>query len=334
MAELKALQAKVNQLNAALGQQEQELKQLRQAARQDADARAEVAHLKQNLQENLQATEQMQQDLAAATAVKADNSKDNGRLQQALDKSLQQSSALQKQLDVLAKSHSDNNQESKVLLAELNDSRKQNEGLQNQLVAVQRQAGKHQLENSVLQQQLAVAALQKEELEPKSAEEIRDYAIGSALAQDMLALLKERAAQGIDVDNRLALAGVKDTFAGKPKLQQAQIEKALDATEVVLSSNQQQQKLNTETAGSRYIEQFKNQKQVKKDASGYFYLVDSIGKGRIDVNSIVTVVVKESLANGKVIKDMDAAGTSITQPLSSFPRCSDLQLHSCKITAV
>lgn len=374
LAELKALQAKINQLNSTLGQQDQELKQLRQTARQDADARAEVAQLKQNLQENLQATEQMQQDLAAVSAVKAENSKDNGRLQQALDKSQQQSSTLQKQLDVLAKSHNDGHQESKALQAALNDSRQQASvlqkqldvllatqavsksgesetlkaqmaqskqqteaaqrqlatltgqaaekdrqmaALQNQLVALKEKAGEQQLENSVLQQQLA--AQQKEVIQPQSASEIRDYAIGTSFAEDMLALLKEKVAQGVKVNNLMALAGVQDTFAGKLKLQRDQIDKALDATEVALRSNQQQQNRNIVTAGSSYIEQFKQQKQVKKDASGYFYRIDNVGNGQVKADSVVTVVVKESLTNGKVIKDMEAAGTSITQPLGSFP---------------
>ncbi|MGM0512683.1 MAG: hypothetical protein ACQER3_08355, partial [Pseudomonadota bacterium] len=52
-----SLQAQIKQLNAALAQRDQELQQLRQAARQDADARAEVSQLKKTLQENLQATE-------------------------------------------------------------------------------------------------------------------------------------------------------------------------------------------------------------------------------------------------------------------------------------
>lgn len=296
VAELKNLQATVNRLNGTISQQEQELKQLRQAAQQDADARAEISQLKQNLQDNLQATEQMQQDLAAATAVKAESSQSNGKLQQALDKSQQQSSALQKQLDVLAKSHDDNNQENKALQAELNETRKQNESLQSQL-----------------------AAQQREIIEPKSKSEIRDYAIGNSLAEDMLALLKERAAQGIDVDNRLALAGVQDTFAGKLKLQQQQIDTALEATEVALRQNEQQQIQNTKAAGKRYIDQFAKQRQVKKEALGYLYRIDQPGKGTIDATSMISVVVKESLVNGKVVKDMATAGTSITQLLSSYP---------------
>lgn len=428
-SELKALQAKIERLNTTLAQQEQELKQLRQTAKQDADARAEVAQLKQNLQENLLATEQMQQDMKLATAVKSENAKDNSRLQQALDKSQQQSSALQKQLDVLAKSHNDNNQENKALQIALNESRKQaeeakkalvaltmkanekelkasllqkqldlliatqavksserdtlkaqaaqsnqqneavqkqlatltnqvkekaqqmavlqkqvealtvsnsekaqgnqtiqaaldesqkqREVLQDQLAALKVRADAQQQENSALQQRLVT--LQKADIEPKSVNEIRDYSIGSSLAEDMLALLKERATQGIEVDSRIALAGVQDTFAGQLKLLPDQIKKALDATEVALNSNEKQQKLNIETAGARYIEQFKKQKQVKKEPSGYFYRIDNTGSGPIGPNSIVTVVVKESLTNGKVIKDMDAAGTSITQPLSSYP---------------
>lgn len=446
VAELKTLQAKINQLNATVSQQDQELKQLRQSAQQDADARAEIAQLKQNLQENLRTTEQMQQDLAAATTAKSENKQDTSRLQQALDKSQQQSSLLQKQLDALALSQNDKNKENQALQTQLNESRKQNEevqktlavltakasekeqkasalqkqldamtvaqtgksseqdalkaqltqskkqseaaqqqlamltskaadgaqqmaalkkqletlaasegekaksnqtlqvaldesrkqseDLQSQLIALRDSASEKMRESSALEQQLT--ELQKSQndavVEPKTESEIRDYAIGSSLADDMLALLKERTAQGIKIDNRLALAGVQDAFAGKVKLPQEQIDKALQATEAALSANETQRTRETEAAGSRYIAQFKKQKQVKKDASGYFFRIDNAGKGKIDDTSIVSVVVKESLTNGKVIKDMEAAGTSIRQPLSSYPpmfrsALSQLQNH-------
>lgn len=317
--ELKALQAQINQLNGALSLKEQELTQLRQSIQQDTDARAEVAQLKQTLQENLQATERMQQELAVATSAKTENSKEGERLQQALEKSQQQSSLLQKQLDAMALSHNDNNKENKALREELNESQKQNESLQKELVSLKEKTGEQLLENSVLHQQLAVATMQKPVIEPKTTREIRDYAIGSSLAEDMLALLKERATQGVEVDTRLALAGVQDTFSGKLKLQQEQISHALDEAEEALNTNKEQLKKDTETAGLRYIEQFEKQKQVKKEPSGYLYRIDSTGKGKIGDNNIVSVVVKESLIDGKVIKDMEAAGTSITQPLSSYP---------------
>lgn len=337
-----SLQAQIKQLNAALAQRDQELQQLRQAARQDADARAEVSQLKKTLQENLQATEQMQQDMVAAATAKGENSNENGRLQQALDQSRQQSSALQKQLAALAKAHTDNSEENKALQAELNDSRQQaeqakkalaelsakaeakpilqlalDESLHNQLTMLKVANEQQQAENSRLQQQLATQP--REIIEPKSEREIRDYAIGSSLAEDMLALLKQRAAQGVEVDSRLALAGVQDTFAGKLKLQPEQIDKALDASEKLVQHNAQQQKLDTEKAGAVYIEQFAKQKQVKKEALGYFYRIDKVGKGAIGANNMVSVAVKESLINGKVVKDMQAAGTSVTQLLSSYP---------------
>lgn len=436
VTELKKLQAKINQLNTTLSQQERELKQLRQAAQQDATARDEVVRLKKNLQENLQSTEKMQQDLAAATALKTEHSKNSSQLTAALDKSQQQSSLLQQQLDALSQSHNENTQKNKELLVELNEkrkqieasqktlteltrqvsekdqktsalqkqldaltvtqsdnnserealkaqvaqskqqsdalqqqlteltarqtekeqqlvamkkefdtlvqsasektkssqvlqaaldqSRKQSEDLQNQLGSLKEKVGEQQLENGVLQQQLA--ALQKTVVEPKTEREIRDYSIGSSLAEDMLALLKEKAANGIEVDSRFALAGVQDTFAGKSLLPREKIDQALDAAEVAVNTNENQRKLKTEAAGLRYIEQFKKQKLVKKDPTGFFYRIDKPGKGKIDDNSIVTVAVKESLTDGKVIKDMQAAGTSIKQPLSSFPPMFKLAL--------
>ncbi|HGM5490319.1 TPA: FKBP-type peptidyl-prolyl cis-trans isomerase N-terminal domain-containing protein [Serratia fonticola] len=337
-----ALQAQIKQLNAALAQRDKELQQLRQAAQQDADARAEVSQLKKTLQENLQAAERMQQDMVAAATVKGEHSNENGRLQQALDQSRQQSSALQKQLAALAKAHSDNSQENKALHATLNDSRQQTEqakqalaelaaktpaktilqialeeSMQNQLTLLKVANEQQQVENSRLQHQLATQP--RETIELKSELEIRDYAIGTSLAEDMLALLKQRADQGVEVDSRLALAGVQDTFTGKLKLQPEQIDKALEASEKLLRRNEQQQKLGTEEAGARYIEQFAKQKQVKKEALGYFYRIDQVGEGAIGTNNMISVTVKESLINGKVIKDMQAAGSSVTQLLSSYP---------------
>lgn len=302
-----ALQAQIKQLNAALSQRDQELQQLRQAAPQDANARAEVSQLKKAQQENLQALDQSRQQSLA--------------LQAALNESRQQAEQAQQALAAL----SAKTQAKPIMQIALDES------LHNQLTMLKVANEQQQMENSRLQQQL-VATPPREIIEPKSELEIRDYAIGSSLAEDMLALLKERAAQGLEVDSRLALAGVQDTFAGKLKLQPEQIDKALDASEKMVHRNQQQQKLDTEKAGARYVEQFAKQKQVKKQPLGYFYRIDKAGKGTIGENNMISVVVKESLINGKVVKDMEAAGTSITQLLSSYPpifrtAISQLQNH-------
>lgn len=303
LRELKAQQAKINQLNATLAKQNTELKQLRQIAKADADARTEIEQLKKSLQDNLQNTEKMQQQLVAMTTAQSTKKQEDNKLRQALEKSQQQSSALQKQIDTLTISQ--------------NERATKNQELQQELAALKKQQAEKQQAATVV---------------PKSAAEIRDYAIGSSLGKDMLALLQEKAAQGIEVNDRMAFAGVQDTLNGKPQLPQDKIAKALFETEVALKEKEKQLKTETESKGAQYIAQFKKQKRAKQDPSGFYYRVDYLGDGKISPTDTVAVVVKESLIDGKVIKDMDVAGTSISQPLNSYPpmfkaAISQLQNH-------
>lgn len=58
---------------------------------------------------------------------------------------------------------------------------------------------------------------------------------------------------------------------------------------------------------------------MQKDALGFYYRVDYVGSGQINANDNVDIVVRESLPDGQVIKDMDLAGTTISLPLSQYP---------------
>lgn len=468
LRELKTLQSKANQQNAIIIKQRKELAALRNAAQAAKNSQGEVEQLKQTLQESLQSTKKMQQELSTMAAAQTDKSQNSDKLKSELNHSQQQSSILQKQLDVLTAVQAGHAKENEALLTSFNESKQKNESLQKQLgeltlqaknrqqkvnvlqtqldVLMATQLGKTQesqiltaslydnqqeidslngqvgallleiksknqekealgkqldtlasmqsgtnqesqklaaslneskQQNDLLQKQLNDLASQKKiteqelrkklddlavvqsntnqesqklltslneskqqsdaqqqeievlkknqsttatvKLSPKNSTEIRDYAIGTSLGNDMLSLLDEKVSQGIEVDSRLALAGVEDAFNGQYKLPQEKISKVLYEMEVSLNEKSKKSQEQNIQKGIRYIESFKKQKGVKKAPSGFYYQVNNSGSGKINPDDTVVVVVKESLTDGKVIKDMDIADTSISQPLDSYP---------------
>lgn len=70
--------------------------------------------------------------------------------------------------------------------------------------------------------------------------------------------------------------------------------------------------------GKEYQQQFAAQKGVLLKG-GIYSRIDYPGKGEIDDNDIVTVVIKESLIDGTVINDMEAEDKVWSQALSQYP---------------
>ncbi|WP_427192678.1 FKBP-type peptidyl-prolyl cis-trans isomerase N-terminal domain-containing protein [Serratia marcescens] len=156
-------------------------------------------------------------------------------------------------------------------------------------------------------------------IKPQGKAAVRDYAVGTALAKDMLALLAEREVEGVKVDKTLALAGVQDTFAGDLQVPDAALAEALSASEREVTQTQAQRKAQTEKAGQAYMTDFAKRKGVKKHPDGFLYRIDFAGNDAIADTDTVTIVVKESLTDGTVINDMDVSGTLVSQPLNAYP---------------
>jgi len=156
-------------------------------------------------------------------------------------------------------------------------------------------------------------------IKPQGKAAVRDYAVGTALAKDMLALLAEREVEGVKVDKTLALAGVQDTFAGDLQVPDAALAEALSASEREVTQTQAQRKAQTEKAGQAYMTDFAKRKGVKKHPDGFLYRIDFAGNDAIADTDTVTIVVKESLTDGTVINDMDVSGALVSQPLNAYP---------------
>lgn len=154
---------------------------------------------------------------------------------------------------------------------------------------------------------------------PENAIAYRDYAIGASLGASIISLLATREKQGVIVDKKLVIAGAEDAVFDQLKLSPEKIDKALRDTEAAIAAHEKQAGSQTELQGTRYIKQFMKQPKSKKAAQGFYYRIDSPGEGKINGSDTVTIVMKERLADGKVVKDMNASGMAMSQRLDAYP---------------
>lgn len=175
-----------------------------------------------------------------------------------------------------------------------------------------------QQEQQLLQLNRQLAA-QRQPPELASDADKQAYAAGVSLGRDILHLQEENRRLGIEADRPRLLAGIADTLAGQQRLDDAAIDRALKAADAALQQAQQQRQQAIRGEGKTYLADFAKQPGVQKDALGFYYRVDYAGSGQINANDNVDIVVRESLPNGQVIKDMDLAGTTISLPLSQYP---------------
>ncbi|WP_320723188.1 FKBP-type peptidyl-prolyl cis-trans isomerase N-terminal domain-containing protein [Enterobacter sp. 262D3] len=309
----------------------------------------QVIQQQQTLSQNQEVIAKIREQLAAKTKDSEQKNEQVKQLQQASSKlKAQQLAQLQLHQQELLKLHAQlaaqekdseqKMQQLKQFQEQLAAASKENEQkaqqvekLQQELPKLQEQLSAHTKDNNQKVQELAklqqklIAAEEKQTVgmsfikEPKTQVEKRDYAIGTALGNDILDLLNTKKTRGVDVNLQIALAGVADVINGKTKLAQEQIAKALYESELELKNQHEKIKQRNEKQGRNYIDKFKQQPHVVQSKKGFYYLIDYVGDSIIGEGDTVAVVVKESLIDGKVIKDMDVAGTTISQPLSAYP---------------
>ena len=324
--------------------------------------------LQQALAESQKKADELQKQVAALTGGKAQQEQDGKKLQQALaenqkktdeltrqiapltaDKTGQEQIALKLQ-QTLAESEKKSGEQARqiaALTAEQTEKQKQAEALVKELTELKARHGEKErdaedAQNALTESRTKVDALQKqlaaleqkaatlEAGEPKTAEQIRDYAIGTSLGSDMLSMLKERETYGIRIGKNQALNGVADAFTGHLKLPADKIARALYELDVNFNKQEKTLKERMEKQGAQYIAKFSKQPKVKKAPSGFYYRVDYVGQGEIKDTDKVVVVVKESLTDGTVVKDMDVEGTSVSQPLSAYPPLFQAALSQLK----
>lgn len=155
------------------------------------------------------------------------------------------------------------------------------------------------------------------------------YAAGVMMGRDILSLQAVNAFSGQKTDNRILLAGVRDALNHKELLNEMVLQKALRQAEEDI----RRARLNTarkwKKDGERWLADFRKQKGVQKDKSGFWYRIDYAGDGELinGDDTVVDIVVVEKLTNGTVIEDMDARGAVVSQPLNEYPPLFRAALH-------
>lgn len=257
---------------------------------------ARLTSLKHSVQQQAEKIRQLERQLAAAQAAAAPKSEridvDIRPLADAL-KALRQAVAPLPEVTALAASLTRAEQRSASLTAQLAQQRQRVDAL----LAERRQA--------------AEAPVLASEADKQA------YAAGVSLGRDILHLQQENRRAGLEADRRLLLAGIADTLAGRLRLDEAAIDSALRTAQQRLQQTQQTQAPPPD--GKAYLADFARQEGVKQDTLGFYYRVDYAGSGAIGADDRVDIVVRESLTDGRVIKDMELAGTVISQPLTRYP---------------
>lgn len=181
---------------------------------------------------------------------------------------------------------------------------------------------------SALKQRLAQANAKQtlssssdEPLALDSAADRQVYATGVLFGRDVKAARDANALQGFNMTEPLLLAGLKDAFSGQLKLSDAELEKALDDAEAAAKKGLKSVLATQKEAGVRYVAQFRQEKGAQQDTSlGFWYRIDYVGNDeQIQDDSVVDVVVQESLTDGTVVSDMDDTGAVLTQKTTEFP---------------
>ena len=198
----------------------------------------------------------------------------------------------------------------------LKESQKKNVNIESQLLLMRKQNKEKPLLSDVLQKNTLTIAKQNV---PMTSDELRDYALGAFWAQEMTALMKSKEAYGYQIARQQVLSGITDMVNGHLKVPKEKLINVLQALDKGSSEREEQIRATARDEGRQLIQHFHKLAGVKQASEGYYYLVIDKGAGSIKATDIVAVTIRESLANGKVISDMNAKGTVLELRLSKFP---------------
>lgn len=155
---------------------------------------------------------------------------------------------------------------------------------------------------------------------PGNVDETKAYSLGAHWGQEIVETMAQLESSHVKIDVKQVSSGVSDAINNALKISHKKIDETLaDLTQKAQGDVQEANKEASRKEGDLFIETFARKRGVKKSDKGYYYLIQTQGTGVIKDSDIVEVTVKESLTNGKVIKDMAVSGRTLTLPLDKFP---------------
>ncbi|EGO0706233.1 hypothetical protein ITK37_004634 [Salmonella enterica] len=262
-------------------------------------------------------TEALNRDLAAATEKQAALAKQVTDLQQEKEALLKKAEAeTQAQQTAREKAETALKVKSDELasrMTELTAARQQTDALMAEKTALEKTV-------QTLQQQEKVQKA-GELVSLKTASQRQAYAAGVMYARDVREAQDGNRLLGVNLDSAALMAGLNDALSGQPlRLEGRELAAAGHELEKVASEGFRTVTERQKKQAEAWLKTFRKGKGVAQDKTGFWYQVTYEGDGeRLKPEDTVDVVVEESLTNGKVVSDMDRAGSSLRQKVSEFP---------------
>ncbi|EPP0275055.1 FKBP-type peptidyl-prolyl cis-trans isomerase N-terminal domain-containing protein [Salmonella enterica subsp. enterica] len=191
------------------------------------------------------------------------------------------------------------------------------------LAALRKQADTLTTEKATLEK--TVQRLQKknpaETLSLKTALQQQAYAAGVMYARDVREAQEGNRLLGVDLDRTVLMAGLSDALGERPlKLEKNALAAASQALEKAAADGYTRVTKAQAAQARAWLKAFRKEKGTAQDAAGFWYRVTYAGDGELlQADDTVDVVVEESLPDGRVVSDMDRAGSSLRQTVSAFP---------------
>ena len=284
-----------------------------QAAQQQklADSEKQRAELQTKWQDTAQQLESANERIAELTATRLDEGAETVQLKQSLADSKDESAALTKKMAALTADQSAKATELAAAKKALADSVQKYSELQTKW---QETTAKLDAQTK----QMASVKSAPETPAPVSKEDIRAYALGAFWGHDVLNAMKKVETDGFKVSQPQVVSGVTDMMNGKFKIPKEKMLAELQEMDASVTGKAQQTAPSSD-ANNEYIAKYSKKPGVKKAEMGYYYRITEKGRGTIKNTDTVGIAVTESLANGKVIKDMSKSGKVLVLPLDRFP---------------
>ncbi|WP_048961511.1 FKBP-type peptidyl-prolyl cis-trans isomerase, partial [Enterobacter bugandensis] len=268
------------------------------------------------LRQALDTSQQHLPELEKTIAVLTAKLQSAGVSQKALADSQSEADQLRKQNQSLQATLRTGEEEKIALNLALKESQKKAVNIESQLLLMRKQNKEKPLLSDALQKNTPTVAKQNV---PMTSDELRDYALGAFWAQEMTTLMKSKEAYGYQIARQQVLSGITDMVNGHLKVPKEKLINVLQALDKGSSEREEQIRATARNEGRQLIQHFHKLSGVQQASEGYYYLVIDKGAGSIKTTDIVAVTIRESLANGKVISDMNAKGTVLELRLSKFP---------------
>ncbi|EBF0843289.1 hypothetical protein AF97_24140 [Salmonella enterica] len=276
--------------------------------------RERIEALEKQLQESREAPgagENIQEPGGAAETVRtltqqlSEARQANEKTRLALNAAQEKTTALEQKNAALAKTRHD---EDTRLTAELTSVRENAVGLEKQKAA---------LEKTLQAMKTHPAAVSL-----NTDAERQAYAAGVMYARDVREAREGNRMLGVTLDDRAMNAGLNDALAENQPLRLdknalAEATRALEKRAAqAFSTTIARQK----TLAENWLKTFRKEQGSSEDTAGFWYRVTYEGDGDIlKPDDTVDVVVEERLPDGRVVSDMDRAGSSLRQKVADFP---------------